>query len=136
MNNEPLTLKMSQEMAVRAVEKANELGIAVVFATVDQGGNTILLHRMEGAFIGSIDIALNKAYTANAFQMSTKTLGENSIVGGSLYGIEASNNGRIVIFGGGIPYLQNGVVAGGLGVSGGSVEEDMAIVHYALGNNE
>lgn len=132
-SDEPLTLDKIHIMAARAVEKAEELGVAVVFSVVDGGGNTLFLQRMEDSFVGSIDLALNKAYTANAFKMGTHTLGKSAKEDGPLFGIGNSNNGRIVLFGGGIPYRYLDKVVGGIGVSGGTVEQDMEIVHYALG---
>lgn len=131
----PFTLENIEKMAHRAREKADELNVPVVFAAVDEGGNTIILHRMENAFLGSIDIALNKAYTANAFRQPTHTLGESAIgPDAPLYGIENSNSGRIILFGGGFPYRYEGRVVGAIGVSGGTVDEDMAVARYALGN--
>ena len=127
-----LTLEYVNEMACRARQKAAELNVPIVFAAVDVGGNAILLQRMDGAFLGSIDLALGKAYTAVAFQQPTHTLGEAARPDGPLYGIEAGNNGRIVLFGGGFPYTENSAVVGGIGVSGGTVEQDMVIALHAL----
>ncbi|MDD2979025.1 MAG: cob(I)yrinic acid a,c-diamide adenosyltransferase [Hespellia sp.] len=126
------TLENIERMADRAKEKAAEVGISVVFAAVDEGGNLMLLHRMEGSFLGSIDVATNKAYTANAFKMSTDVLGKMAQPNEPLYGIESSNQGRIILFGGGIPYEYEGRVVGAIGVSGGTVEEDTLIAKYAI----
>ena len=130
----PFTLETVEAMAVRARKKAAEMGVPVVFAAVDEGGNTFFLQRMPGSFQGSIDVALNKAYTANAFHMPTDVLGKAAQPGAPLYGIESSNGGRIVLFGGGYPYEYEGKVVGAIGVSGGSVEEDMTIAQAALGD--
>lgn len=129
----PFTLENLESMAARAREKAAEMGVPVVFAAVDEGGNLMLLQRMENSFMGSIDVAVNKAFTANAFKMPTDALGRAAQPGQPLYGIENSNAGRIVLFGGGFPYEYEGRVVGAIGVSGGSVEEDMTIARYALG---
>lgn len=128
----PFSLENLQRMAERAREKAEAMGVPVVFAAVDSGGNLMLLHRMEGALLGSVDVATGKAYTANAFKMPTDELGAVSQPGGPLYSIHATNLGKVVLFGGGFPYVTDGQVVGGIGVSGGSVEEDMAIAQYAL----
>ena len=120
-------------MAHRAREKAAQMGVPVVFAAVDEGGNLIMMQRMKDSFMGSIDIAINKAYTSAAFKMPTDVLGAAAQPGQPLYGIETSNAGRIVLFGGGFPYEYEGRVVGAIGISGGSVEEDMTIARYALG---
>lgn len=126
-------LENLEKMAARAREKATEMGVPVVFAAVDEGGNLIMLQRMQDSFLGSIDVAVNKAFTANAFKMPTDVLGQAAQPGQPLYGIETSNQGRIVLFGGGFPYEYDGRVVGAIGVSGGSVDEDMTIARYALG---
>ena len=119
-------------MAQPAVERAGQLGVPVVFSAVDSGGNLVLLQRMEGALLGSVDVSAGKAYTANAFQMPTHELGQAARPDGPLYGIDASAPGKIVLFGGGFPYVVNGEVVGGIGVSGGTVEQDMDIAWYAM----
>lgn len=119
-------------LAEYAEEKAKEIGVPIVFSAVDSGGNLILLHRMENSLLGSIDISINKAFTANAFKMPTQKLAAISVPTEDLYGIQNTNNGKIVIFAGGYPYQYKGTVQGGIGVSGGSVEEDMCIAEYAL----
>ena len=129
----PFTLENIEKMAQRAREKAAQMGVPVVFAAVDDGGNLIMMQRMKDSFMGSIDVAINKAYTANAFKMPTDVLGAAAQPGQPLYGIETSNAGRIVLFGGGFPYEYEGHVVGAIGISGGSVEEDMTIARYALG---
>jgi uncharacterized protein GlcG (DUF336 family) len=85
---------------------------------------------MDGSFIASYDIAVNKAYTCAALKMSTIQLKELAQPGGSLYGIQHTNEGRIVIFGGGIPITVHGNVIGGLGVSGGTEAQDTALAAY------
>lgn len=125
-------LENIKKMAEFAEEKAAEMNVPVVFSAVDEGGNLILLHRMEDSLLGSIDISVNKAFTACALKTPTHELSENSGPGNSLYGIQNTNKGRIVIFGGGFPYVYGGRITGAIGVSGGSVEEDMQIGLYAL----
>ena len=125
-------LENLHRMARRAEEKAKQLGVSVVFAAVDQGGNLVLLQRMEGALLASIEIATGKAYTASALKMATHELGQAAGQNGPLYGIETAIPGKIVLFGGGFPYLVNGEVVGGIGVSGGTVEQDMEIARWAM----
>lgn len=128
----PYSLAVVQKMAARAVERAEQIGVPVVFSAVDSGGNLTLLQRMEGALLGSIEVSAGKAYTANAFKMPTHVLGEEAKEGGTLYGIENSAPGKIVLFGGGFPYICDGKVVGGIGVSGGTVEQDMDVATYAM----
>ena len=123
------TLKL---MAEAAEAKAAELGVPIVFAGVDAGGNLMLLHRMADSLMGSIDIAINKAYTSAAFKLPTSALKDASTPAGELHGIQNSNGGRVVVFGGGLPVLIDGRIAGGIGVSGGTVEEDVRIVTHAI----
>ena len=108
-----MSLEVLHRMADRAEEKSKELGVPVVFSAVDAGGNLVMLQRMEGAFVGSIEVSAGKAYTAFAFQMPTHELGAASRPDGPLYGIESSNPGKIVLFGGGFPYIVDGKSAGG-----------------------
>lgn len=128
----PFNLENIKKMAQKAEGKAREMNISIVFSAVDEGGNLILLHRMENALIGSIDISINKAYTSNAFKTPTHKLAEEALPGKPLYGIQHTNNGKVVIFGGGFPYLFKEKVIGAIGVSGGTVEEDILIAKYAL----
>ena len=127
-----ITLKAVKEMAKRAEEKAEKLGVPIVFAVVDPGGNIILVHRMENAFFTSVEIAINKAYTSTALRLSTEAVAPLVQPGESLYGLQLTNDCKIVPFGGGIPIEFEGEVVGAVGVSGGSVEEDVAIARYAL----
>ena len=126
------TLDAAKKMAVVAETKAKELGVPIVFSCVDNGGNTMLIHRMDDSFQGSIEISLNKAYTANAFQAPSDALGKEAQPGGCFYGLNTACGGRLVLFGGGFPLKLNGKCVGALGVSGGSAEEDVAIAKAAL----
>jgi uncharacterized protein GlcG (DUF336 family) len=110
-----------------ATKKAEELGQPMNIAVVDAGGNLLAFERMENAWIGSIDIAQKKAYTSRAFDITTKDLGTHSQSGNQFFGIHASNDGKIMIFAGGIPLKQDGVVVGAIGVSGGSGDQDHAV---------
>ncbi|HZG72471.1 MAG TPA: cob(I)yrinic acid a,c-diamide adenosyltransferase, partial [Chondromyces sp.] len=127
-----LTLELAYKMARAAESKAAEIGVPIVFSVADSGGNNILVHRMEGALLASLDISPNKAYTAVALKMATHELVPLIQPGGELYGIQFSNQGKIVTFGGGYPLKVGFQIIGGIGVSGGSVEEDMVIAVEAL----
>lgn len=128
----PVTAKIAQQMIAAAEKKADKIGVPMVIAVVDQGGNLVAQLRQDDALLVSIDLALNKAYSAVAAKMSTETLGTVSQPGGPLYGIHTADNGRIVIFGGGLPIEENGKIVGAIGVSGGSVEQDTACAEAGL----
>ena len=119
-------------MAEAAEAKAAELGVPIVFAGVDAGGNLMLLHRMTDSLLGSIDIAIGKAFTSAAFTLPTSRLKDLSTPSGELHGIQNSNGGRVVVFGGGLPVFSGGRIAGGVGVSGGTVDQDVCIVTHAI----
>ncbi len=125
-------LNAAQVMAAAALMKADEMGVAIVFAAVDAGGNLLLLNRQPDSLLVSLDLAVGKAFTAAALKQATAGLKPLALEDGPLYGIEASNQGRIVLFGGGEPVFVGGRIAGGVGVSGGTVEEDIEIVTHAL----
>lgn len=125
---------MSLELAVKLIgrieAKAAEWNMRVVTAVSDAAGRPVAVHCMDGAYMGSFDVALNKTYTSIAFQMSTAELGALSLPGESLYGIQFTNEGRIVIFGGGEVLKSKGVIVGALGVSGGSARQDTDLAAY------
>jgi len=129
---EPLTTKdvssMQAEMIMRAAKaKAEQMGLRMDIAIVDAGGNLKAFHRMDGAWIGSIDIAIKKAKTARYFNMPTGDIGKLSQPGKSLYQIEVSNQG-LITFPGGVPLkLPDGSIIGAIGVSGSTVENDHAV---------
>lgn len=126
------TLSNIKVMAEHAENKAKDMNISIVFSAVDGGGNLLLLHRMEDSLLASIDISMNKAYTACALKMPTHELPSLSRPDDSLYGIENTNSGRIVIFGGGYPYIYKGKLVGAIGISGGTVKEDMEVGSYVF----
>ena len=125
---------MSLELALKLMEKVEEeakrIGVNVVVAVSDASGRPVAVHCMDGAYMGSYDIAVNKTYTAVAFQMPTAKLAELAAPGGSLYGIQFTNQGQVVIFGGGEPLYIDDVMIGAIGVSGGSAEQDIYLGTY------
>lgn len=126
-----LNLDVAKQLASYAEEKATSMGLNIVIAVVCAGGNLILLHRMEDSLLVSIDVAIGKAYTANSLKMTTSKLSTLVQPSQPLYGIE-NTNPKIVSIGGGIPYIYEGKVIGGVGVSGGTPEQDQEIVNYAM----
>lgn len=127
-----LTLSDARRMILAGEKKALELKIPYNIAVVDSGGSLISHARMDGAWLGSIDISINKAFTARAFDMTTDDLSKASQSGESLFGINTTNCDKIVIFGGGVPVEVNGVVIGAVGASGGSVENDIKVADAAI----
>lgn len=122
-----LTLKDAQRVIMAAEKKAQEIGQPMNIAVVDEGGNLKTHVRMDNAWIGSIDISINKAFTSRAFDIETKELAKHSQSGGQFFGIHVSNHGRIMIFAGGMPLKKDGKVVGAIGVSGGSGDQDHAV---------
>ncbi len=122
-----MTLNEARKIIAAAEKKAEEIGQPMNIAVVDAGGNLVAHVRMDNAWIGSVNISINKAWTSRAFDISTKALGENSQPNDQFYGINASNGGKVMIFAGGIPLKQNGAVIGAIGVSGGSGEQDHSV---------
>jgi len=122
-----LTLADARRIIAAAEKKAQEVGQPMNIAVVDGGGNLVAHVRMDKAWIGSVDISVKKAWTSRAFDIATKDLAEHSQSGGQFFGIHASNNGRVMIFAGGIPLKRGDEVMGAIGVSGGSGQQDHAV---------
>jgi len=126
-----VSLEDARRVIAAGEEAANEIGQPQNIAVVDAGGNLVSHIRMDGAWIGSVDIAINKAFTARAFDLPTADLAADSQPGGQFYGIEQTNEGRVVIFAGGIPLKRRGKVVGAVGVSGGDGEQDTKVAEAA-----
>lgn len=122
-----VTLEDARRVIAAAEKKAAEIGQPMNIAVADCGANLVAHVRMDGAWIGSIDISMKKAFTARAFDIATKDLAEHAQPNNQFYGIHASNDGKIMIFAGGIPLKKDGKVVGSIGVSGGSGEQDQAV---------
>lgn len=125
-----MTLKLANALIEKVKAYAEEMGVNVVIAVSDQAGRPVAVQCMDDAYIASFDIALNKTFTSASLKMSTEELSHLSQPGQSLYGVQFTNQGKIVIFGGGEPLKADGKIIGALGVSGGSAEEDTAIAAY------
>lgn len=122
-----MTLADARRVIAAAEKKAHDIGQPMNIAVVDEGGNLVSHVRMDNAWLGSIDISINKAFTARAFDLSTKELAKNSQSGDQFFGIHASNHGRVMIFAGGIPLKVDGKVVGAVGVSGGLGAQDQSV---------
>jgi uncharacterized protein GlcG (DUF336 family) len=122
-----ITLADARRIIAAAERKAEEIGQPMNIAVVDAGGNLVAHVRMDKAWFGSVDISINKAWTARAFDIETKVLGELSQSGDQFFGIHASNRGRVMIFAGGVPLKQGDQVVGAVGVSGGLGKQDQAV---------
>jgi uncharacterized protein GlcG (DUF336 family) len=127
-----LTLADARTIIAAAEKKADDLGQPMNIAVVDAGGNLVTHVRQDGAWIGSIDISINKAWTARAFDIQTKDLGDNSQPTQQFFGIHITNGGKVAIFAGGVPLTRDGVIVGGLGVSGVSGEQDQSVALAGL----
>jgi uncharacterized protein GlcG (DUF336 family) len=124
---ETITLEDARRVIDAAEKKAEEIGCPMDIAVVDGGGNLKAHVRMDGAFIGSIDVSINKAYTAIAFQTQTKELAPLAQSGQELFGLSDAAGGRIVVFAGGIPLRRDDEIVGAIGVSTGTVDQDQQV---------
>jgi uncharacterized protein GlcG (DUF336 family) len=127
-----LTLEDAKQMLSAAEAKAGSLGIPYCVAVVDAGGHLVAFLRQDSALIGSIDLAINKAVTARIFDKTTSYLATLAQSGRPLFGIQESNSGKVVIFGGGIPVILDGTIVGAVGASAGTVEQDIAVAEAAI----
>lgn len=126
-----LTHATARRVLDAALQKAKEIEQPMNVAVVDDGGHLVAFGRQDGAILASIDIATRKARTAAMLKMSTEELGKAAAPDGPLYGIEVTNGG-LVIFGGGIPLIKSGEVVGAVGVSAGSVEQDILVAQAGV----
>ncbi|MFW6094378.1 MAG: GlcG/HbpS family heme-binding protein [Pseudomonadota bacterium] len=127
-----VSLAEAQRIIEAGIKRADGIGQPQNIAVVDAGGNLVAHARMDGAWIGSVDVAINKAFTARAFDISTRDLGANAQPGEQFYGIQQSNSGRIMVFAGGLPLKSGDQVVGAVGVSGGTGEQDQQVVEAAV----
>jgi len=129
---ESITLEEAQRVIQAALEKAQEIGQPMNVAVVDNGRELKAFSRMEDAWLGSISIAIDKAFTSASFLMPTQDLAPMTQPGEPLYGLETTNGGRIINFAGGIPIMRGDDVAGAIGVSGGTPDQDHEVAEAGL----
>jgi uncharacterized protein GlcG (DUF336 family) len=127
-----LTYSDAQQMIRDALAAADAFDVPYCVAVVDAGGNLLAFAQQEGALIGCIDLAINKARTARLFDKPTMDLGHMAQPGAELYGIQHSNCGDVILIGGGLPVVRDGIVIGAIGASGGTVTQDIAVAEAAL----
>jgi uncharacterized protein GlcG (DUF336 family) len=127
-----LTLADARSLIAAGEKKAQQMGVPYNLAVVDAGGELIAHVRMDGAWLGSINIAINKAWTARAFDMPTDKLSKMAQSGKPLFGIDSTNHEKVVIFGGGVPIKEGDTVIGGLGASGGTIDQDLEVAEAAV----
>ena len=125
-------LEVAKKLIESAEAEAKSLGVSMVITILDEGGNLIAKHRMDDAWLASIDISQNKAWTSVALKMPTSNLADVTVPNTELYGLTTTNHGRIVIFGGGIPLVKDGKVIGAVGVSGSAVPNDVKVAEAAV----
>lgn len=125
-----MTLDLAKALIQKVEDEAKRMGVNAVIAVSDEKARPVAVHCMDDAYIASFDIAINKTFTSVGLKMSTAELGKLAAPGGPLYGIAHTNEGKIVIFGGGEPLYIGDMLIGAIGVSGGSAEEDTALAAY------
>jgi uncharacterized protein GlcG (DUF336 family) len=131
-SNKTLQLADARRIIEAATKKAEEIKQPMNIAVVCAGGYLLAFERMENAWLGSVDIAQKKAWTSRAFDIETGKLGTLSQSGDQFFGINASNDGKVMIFAGGVPVKQDGKVIGAIGVSGGLGEQDQAVAEAGV----
>jgi uncharacterized protein GlcG (DUF336 family) len=127
-----LTLDDARVIMDAAEKKAGEIGVDMDIAITDDGGRLLMFHRMDNARITSIEIAIDKAFTAAAARKSTRAYGETSMPGGPSYGIHVSNRGRFMIVAGGLPIFFENQIVGGIGCSSGHVDQDEVVAQAGI----
>lgn len=129
---EKISLDSTKKLIDSAEKESENIGVQMVISILDDGGNLIATHRMDDAWLASIDIAHNKAWTSVALKMPTSNLEEATVPQAELWGLNTTNQGKIVVFGGGIPLEKDGKVIGAVGVSGGAVPQDVQVAEAAV----
>ncbi len=127
-----LTLNAAKALMKASMAEARRLGVGISVAVVDSGGQLVGFERMDGADLVTIGLAQDKAWTALMNRMPTRDLGPLAQPGAEFYGYDSIGRGRMIVFAGGMPLEREGVLLGGCGVSGGSVEQDQQIVDAAV----
>ncbi|MBM7569056.1 GlcG/HbpS family heme-binding protein [Paenibacillus sacheonensis] len=127
-----LSLETAKYLIAIAEQKARQMGLSSDIAIVDEGANLIAFHRMDNAKIAGIEISQNKAWTSVAMQMPTSNLAQTAQPGSPSFGINTTNQGKLVILGGGIPFVSDHKIIGGIGVSGGTSAQDIEVANAAV----
>ena len=127
-----ITLEEAMRIVSAAEQKAQQMGQPMNIAVMDAGRNLVAFQRMDGAWVASIDIAIDKAFTSAGRGLTTREIGEMAQPGQPLFGINTTNGGRIVIFAGGVPLMRDGEVVGAVGVSGGTPDEDHEVAEAGV----
>lgn len=127
-----MTLALAKQLIAASVQKAVRMGLPCDVAIVDEGGNLVAFYRMDYARAGDIEVSQNKAWTSVALQRPTAVIARTALPGGDAYGINTTNHGRVVILGGGIPFFSRNKVIGGIGVSGGTGDQDVEVADAAV----
>lgn len=127
-----VNLEIAKKIIEQAEDEASKVGVQMVISVLDEGGNLIATHRMDDAWLASIDIAQNKAWTSVALKMPTSNLEEATVPNAELYGLNTTNQGRIIVFGGGFPLERDGKVLGAIGVSGSTVPNDVKVAEAGI----
>jgi uncharacterized protein GlcG (DUF336 family) len=127
-----IDLETAKELVAAAEKRADEIGQPMVVTVANGEGNLVAQHRMDDAWLASVSISKNKAYTSAALDTPTHELAESSEPGNSLYGLQTTDEGRIVVFGGGYPLTKDGDVVGAIGASGGAVEQDRTVAEAGV----
>lgn len=130
LGQQKLSLDKAKKLIEKVEEEAHKRGLNAVIAVCGADGNMIAVHVMDNAFLASFDIAMKKAYTGVAVKMSTKELGKLAMPGETFYGVDKADNNRLIIFGGGVPLKMSDTIIGGLGISGGTSEEDDSLAQF------
>ncbi|WP_274653504.1 GlcG/HbpS family heme-binding protein [Paenibacillus humicola] len=127
-----MTLDLAKKIIEAAEQESKSLGIAMVIAIVNKGGNLVAVHRMDDAWLASIEIAQNKAWTSVALKTATANLADATVPSAELYGLTTTNGGKIIVFGGGIPLESDGEIIGAIGVSGSAVPNDVKVAEAGV----
>ena len=130
-----LSISDARVLLEGAEEKSREIGVPMCSAVTDEAGNLIAFTRMDGAKISSISIAMDKAFTGAAAKKGTHEYNQLAVPGKPTFGIHVTNQGRFSIIGGGLPIIINDEVVGGIGISGGTAEEDQIVAQGAIDNS-
>ncbi|MEO9650430.1 MAG: heme-binding protein [Roseobacter sp.] len=127
-----LDIDDAYKIIAAARTKAQEIGVPMCIAITDESGNLIAFERMNGGKITSINLAIDKSFTAAGVRKSTHVLGEVSQPGNPAYGLSSTLEGRMVVVAGGLPVTIDGEVVGGIGVSSGSPAQDLEVAEAGL----